>query len=96
MNELKQIKAELEKELNAKIKSTVDFDNEYDHGFRNGLRTAIDIVIKHIQNLPLKEPVQKSKVLEQLESLESEYNAYHTNRDYWRGIKYAIDVMKER
>ena len=47
--------------------------------------------------------VQLSDVLEtvkiyseRLESLESEYNAYHTNRDYWRGIKYAIDVMKER
>ena len=47
--------------------------------------------------------VQLSDVLEtvkiyseRLESLESEYNAYHTNRDYWRGIKYAIDVMRRR
>lgn len=28
-----------------------------------------------------------------LESLESEYKAYHTDSDYWRGVKYALDVI---
>lgn len=34
------------------------------------------------------------QVVRQLESLEGEYNAYHTKSDYWRGIKYAIDVLR--
>ena len=33
------------------------------------------------------------QVVKQLSSLESEYNAYHTDSDYWKGIKYAIDVL---
>ena len=32
-----------------------------------------------------------------LESLESEYNAYHLDKDeYWRGVKHAIEVLKFR
>jgi len=34
-------------------------------------------------------------LLERLRSLESEYNAYHFDNGYWRGVKYAIDRMKE-
>ena len=33
------------------------------------------------------------QITKQLSSLESEYNAYHTDSDYWKGIKYAIDVL---
>ena len=36
-------------------------------------------------------------LVKQLESLESEYNAYHLdNNDYWRGVKHAIEVLKFR
>ena len=32
-----------------------------------------------------------------LESLKSEYNAYHLdNNDYWRGVKHAIEVLEFR
>ena len=34
-------------------------------------------------------------IYQRLESLESEYNAYHTDSDYWRGIKYAIDMLSK-
>lgn len=34
------------------------------------------------------------KALTSLESLESEYKAYHTGTDYWRGIRYALDVIE--
>lgn len=33
------------------------------------------------------------QITKQLFSLESEYNAYHTDSDYWKGIKYAIDIL---
>lgn len=33
------------------------------------------------------------KALSAYESLESEYKAYHTNSDYWRGVRYALDMM---
>ena len=37
----------------------------------------------------------KSDIIDRLESLRSEYNAYHyDNNDYWRGIKYAINVLE--
>lgn len=37
------------------------------------------------------------QIVKQLSSLESEYNAYHKdNDDYWKGIKYAIDVLKHK
>ena len=32
-------------------------------------------------------------IYQRLESLESEYNAYYTDSDYWSGIKYAIDIL---
>lgn len=32
---------------------------------------------------------------DRLESLKSEYNAYHIDTDYWRGIKYAIEIMEK-
>lgn len=36
-------------------------------------------------------------LVKQLESLESEYNAYHLDKnDYWRGVKHAIEVLKFR
>ena len=31
--------------------------------------------------------------LKALESLESEYKSYHTDSDYWRGVRYALDVI---
>ena len=31
--------------------------------------------------------------LKALESLESEYKAYSTNSDYWRGVRYALGVI---
>lgn len=34
-------------------------------------------------------------VLTKLLSLESEYNAYHSDSDYWRGVKYAIDEISK-
>lgn len=34
------------------------------------------------------------KSLFAVDSLESEYNAYHTDTDYWRGIRYALDVIE--
>lgn len=36
------------------------------------------------------------QIVKQLSSLESEYNAYHTDSDYWKGIKYAIDVLNHK
>lgn len=32
-----------------------------------------------------------------IDMLESEYNAYHIdNNDYWRGIRYALDVVNKK
>lgn len=36
----------------------------------------------------------KEAALTGLESLESEYKAYHTDSDYWRGVRYALDVLE--
>lgn len=85
MNELIELKTELEKKLDEAIRATKDYDDEYDHGYRNGLRVAINTTSEYITGV---------EILRRLESLESEYNAYHTKSDYWRGIKYAIDVLR--
>lgn len=43
---------------------------------------------------------ERNTILERIESLESEYKAYHTtlyptgqDSDYWRGVRYALDVL---
>ena len=37
----------------------------------------------------------EANIINRLDSLKSEYNAYHyDNNEYWRGIKYAIDVLE--
>lgn len=32
--------------------------------------------------------------IKEIESLTNEYNAYHIDTDYWRGIKYALDCIQ--
>lgn len=55
---------------------------------------------QELRKLPSVSPelVNNSQdLVKQLESLESEYNAYHLdNNDYWRGVKHAIEVLKFR
>lgn len=34
------------------------------------------------------------RILKQIESMESEYNAYHYPNDYWRGIRYTLDIIE--
>ena len=37
----------------------------------------------------------RDQLNKRLESLKSEYNAYHLdNDDYWRGVKHAIEIME--
>ena len=33
------------------------------------------------------------KLLDQLDSLKSEYNSNHTDSDYWRGIRHCLEVL---
>lgn len=39
--------------------------------------------------------IKAIKTQQRLESLKSEYNAYHFDNDYWNGIKHAIDLMEK-
>lgn len=34
-----------------------------------------------------------SELCKRIQSLEREYLAYHTDNDYWRGIRYVLDVI---
>lgn len=58
-------------------------NNRLHHAFNQGYELGRQSI-----GLPLK------CLNKRLESLKSEYNAYHTDSDYWQGIKYAIDIME--
>ena len=91
MNKLEAFKQELEKELSDSEKWAYDTCDDSDIGIVTEEKIALRILDKYMNNTSTEEATQ---VLQRLESLENEYNAYHFDNDYWRGIKYAIDVMR--
>ena len=91
----KEIDSMITREINKRLggDGTQDmFDNDE-------LKEIADHIYIYLKNSESKqeETGEKGiKVSRRLESLKSEYNAYHLdNNDYWRGIKHAIDIMEE-
>lgn len=71
-------------------------DEIYVHGYIDEIREGT-IIIKNSGGYfgtTRKEVKRRPSVkgLKALESLESEYRQ-HTNNDYWRGVRYALDVI---
>ena len=75
-------------------------DKVFDSGL--GKKKSLEFIKKYIKFMPSAEVSQavvndSQGLVKQLESLESEYNAYHLDKnDYWRGVKHAIEVLKFR
>ena len=72
-------------------------DEVYVHGYVDEIREGT-IIIKNSGGYfgTIRKEIKRRpsvKGLKVLESLESEYKAYHTNSDYWRGVRYALDVL---
>lgn len=72
-------------------------DEVYIHGYIDEIREGT-IIIKNSGGYfgtTRKEVKRRPSVkgLKALESLESEYKAYNNDSDYWRGVRYALDVL---
>lgn len=79
-------------------------DEIYVHGYIDEIREGT-IIIKNSGGYfgTIRKEIKRRpsvKGLKALESLESEYKAYHTtlyptgqDSDYWRGVRYALDVL---
>ena len=53
------------------------------------------IEISRVETDKIQDEVRCRTIADQLESLKSEYNAYHIDKDdYWRGVEHSIRVLE--
>lgn len=71
-------------------------DEVYIHGYIDEIRKDT-IIIRNDGGYfgTIRKEIKRPSVnaRKAIESLESEYRAYHTDSEFWRGVRYTLDVL---
>lgn len=80
--EIENFKEQIEKLANNEV------TNEYEHGFHSAMVCVLNMLDE------IEPDSRYEKLKQKIASINSEYHAYYINTDYWRGVKYVLDVLR--